>query len=75
MIAFCIIFDLLIAYRYLICDVFHWFCKIARFFATEPKIVCLVNGHSNHVHLQYHGTRGKSLSVAKIKYYGNQSAL
>jgi hypothetical protein len=24
------------AYKYPICDVFHWFCKIARFFATEP---------------------------------------
>jgi len=23
------------AYKYPICDVFHWFCKIARFFATE----------------------------------------
>jgi hypothetical protein len=38
MVAFCIIFDLFIAYRYPICDVFHWFCKIARFFATEPEI-------------------------------------
>jgi len=26
------------AYKYPICDVFHWFCKIARFFATEPEI-------------------------------------
>jgi len=26
------------AYKYPICDVFHWFCKIARFFATEPKV-------------------------------------
>jgi len=25
------------AYKYPICDVFHRFCKIARFFATEPK--------------------------------------
>src|SRR5664279_5287810 len=24
------------AYKYPICDVFHWFCKIAQFFATEP---------------------------------------
>jgi len=24
------------AYKYPICDVFHWFCKIAKFFATEP---------------------------------------
>jgi len=23
-------------YKYPICDVFHWFCKIIRFFATEP---------------------------------------
>src|SRR5665648_312470 len=36
-IAFCIIIDLFMAYKYPICDVFHWFCKIARFFATEPK--------------------------------------
>ena len=27
------------AYKYPICDVFHWFCKLARFFATEPKTV------------------------------------
>jgi len=26
------------AYKYPICDVFHWFCKIARFFATEPEM-------------------------------------
>src|SRR5674536_80168 len=38
-IAFCIIIDLFMAYKYPICDVFHWFCKIARFFATEPKTV------------------------------------
>jgi hypothetical protein len=25
------------ASKYPICDVFHWFCEIARFFATEPK--------------------------------------
>ena len=25
------------AYKYPICDVFHWFCKKARFFATEPQ--------------------------------------
>jgi len=24
------------AYKYPICDGFHWICKIARFFATEP---------------------------------------
>src|SRR5665648_568766 len=35
-IAFCIIIDLFMAYKYPICDVFHCFCKIARFFATEP---------------------------------------
>jgi hypothetical protein len=27
------------AYKYSICDVFHWFCKIARFFVTEPYFV------------------------------------
>jgi hypothetical protein len=27
------------AYKYPICDVFHGFCKIARFFATEPGMV------------------------------------
>jgi hypothetical protein len=36
-IAFCIIIDLFMAYKYPICDVFHGFCKIARFFATEPN--------------------------------------
>jgi 4-aminobutyrate aminotransferase-like enzyme len=34
------------AYKYPICDVFHWFCKIARFFATEPKILLLPCGDS-----------------------------
>jgi len=38
-IAFCTIIDLFMTYKYPICDVFHWFCKIARFFATEPKKV------------------------------------
>jgi hypothetical protein len=28
-----------VAYKYPICDVFHWFCKIARFFATEPVLL------------------------------------
>jgi hypothetical protein len=36
-IVFCIIIDLFRAYKYPICGVFHWFCKIARFFATEPS--------------------------------------
>ena len=36
--AFCIIIDLFVAYKYSIYDVFHWFCKIARFFATEPIV-------------------------------------
>src|SRR5665647_3687078 len=26
-------------YKYPICDVFHWFCKMIRFFATEPRKV------------------------------------
>jgi putative transposase len=30
------------AYKYTICDVFHRFCKIARFFATEPSYVTLI---------------------------------
>lgn len=38
-IVFCIIIDLFRAYKYLICDVFHWFCKVARFFATEPLLI------------------------------------
>jgi len=29
------------AYKYPICDVFHWFCKIARFRETEPEILFL----------------------------------
>src|SRR5665647_36287 len=41
--AFCIIIDLFMAYKYPISDVFHWFCKIARFFATEPKTVYIAN--------------------------------
>jgi len=27
------------AYKYPSCGVFHWFCKIARFFAPEPNIL------------------------------------
>jgi hypothetical protein len=38
-IAFCIIIDLIIAHKFPMCDNFYWFCKIARFFATEPLIV------------------------------------
>jgi len=36
-VVFCIVIDPFRVYKYPICDVFHWFCKIARFFATEPK--------------------------------------
>jgi hypothetical protein len=36
-IVFCVIIDLFMAYKYSICDVFYWFYKIARFFATELK--------------------------------------
>ncbi len=35
-ILFYIIIGLSRVYKYPVCDVFHWFCKIARFFATEP---------------------------------------
>ena len=49
MVAFCIIFDLFIAYRYPICDVFHCFCKIARFFATEPLEVLKTNLGNNTI--------------------------
>jgi len=42
MIAFRIIIDLFMTYKYPICDIFHLFCKIARFFATEPdKMISL----------------------------------
>jgi len=34
------------AYKYPICDVSHWFCKKARFFATEPFIVFVYAIHS-----------------------------
>jgi hypothetical protein len=37
-IAFCVIIGRFIVYKYPICDVFHWFCEITRFFATEPYI-------------------------------------
>jgi len=30
------------AYKYPICEGIHWFCKKARFFATEPLFVLLV---------------------------------
>ena len=41
----------------------------------ESKIVYLVKGHPTHAQLQYDGTWGMGLSVVKINYYGNQSAL
>ena len=57
--AFCIIIDLFMASKYPISDVFHWFCKIARFFATEPffkyskinkiKMINKINKDSNSV--------------------------
>jgi hypothetical protein len=37
------------AYKYPICGVIHWFCKIARFFATEPH--CLASFGSVHFSL------------------------
>ncbi len=40
----------------------------------ETKIVYLVKGHPTHAQLQYDGTEATGLSVAKINYYGNQSA-
>jgi len=43
MVASCIIIDLFMAYKYPMCDVFHWFCKIARFFATEPFYLTMQN--------------------------------
>ena len=42
---------------------------------TELKIVYLVKGHKTHAQLLYDGVWGKGLSIAKINYYGNQSAL
>jgi hypothetical protein len=41
----------------------------------ETKIVYLVKGYPIHAKLQYDGTWGTDPSVAKINYYGNQSAI
>jgi len=41
----------------------------------KSKIVYLVKGHLAHAQLQYNGTWGICMSVVKINYYGNQSAL
>jgi hypothetical protein len=46
-----------------------------KFRDIETKIVYLVKGHPTHFQLQYDGTWGTGLSVAKINYYGNQSGL
>jgi hypothetical protein len=35
------------AYKYPICDVFHWFCKIARFCATEPALMAMCMSEEN----------------------------
>jgi len=47
MIAFCIVIDLFMAYKHPICDGFHWFCKITRFFATEPYRLIILNPSMN----------------------------
>jgi hypothetical protein len=41
----------------------------------KSKIVYLVKGYPTHAHLQYDGIWSIGLSVVKINYYGNQSAL
>ena len=49
--------------------------EIAKGGDIETKIVYLIKGHPTHFQLQYDGTWATGLSVAKINYYGNQSAL
>ena len=41
------------AYKYPICDVFHWFCKIARFFATEPEYLNELNDNPENVDILF----------------------
>jgi len=43
------------AYKYPICDVFHWFCKIARFFATEPQFLPEFQGINILLFIHYIG--------------------
>ena len=53
----------------------HQAIEIAKSGDIESKVVYLVKGHPTHFQLQYDGKWGTGLSVAKINYYGNQSAL
>jgi hypothetical protein len=49
--------------------------EIAKGGDIETNIVYLIKGHPTHFQLQYDGTWATGLSVAKINYYGNLSAL
>ena len=62
------------AYKYPICDVFHWFCKIARFFATEPfRLIQLDHPEFKTIEelttdiLEKNDKRGISKSLQQIK--------
>jgi len=57
------------------CDVFHWFCKIARFFATEPEIVinhnqdvdisCKINGQKIGFEYEHYNNKNLDIIVQK----------
>jgi len=49
-------------YKYPICDVFHWFCKIARFFATEPDFKHLTEKYFEI------GMKLNDFSIQLVKY-------
>jgi len=63
------------AYKYPICDVFHWFCKIAKFFAPEPpiKISDAIKAIRRHA-IDIHDSQNYSIThdgIRKIKDDGN----
>jgi len=49
-------------YKYPICDVFHWFCKIAKFFATEPDFKHLTEKYFEI------GMKLNDFSIQLVKY-------
>jgi len=66
------------AYKYPICDVFHCFCKIARFFATEPvhRVTPERKAQGSYNHLGEQGSlqagkRGVSYILENSIFSGN----
>jgi len=53
------------SYKYPICDVFHWFCKEARFFATQPGTPFSAFKRGCGIFISMHGN-GRILCIGNI---------